>query len=878
MKSLITRALFLMSLLALAGRTAHADLNNYGLIADALQDNSYSRFLSSDGQYFLQNNGGNTGFNYWWMAHGIDAFIDAYQRTRNTTYLTRAKTLLHGVQSHNGGVYNNGYYDDMEWMALACLRAYEITGDTEYLNVSTSLWGTIKGGYTNGLISWSTGCHPNCKNAISNDPAIILGARLYAIGQASAADLSMIETIYSNMKSTLVDPATGAVWDNKDLSTGVVTTWEFSYNQGMFIGAGLELYKLTGDATYMTDAKRNADWSMTSNSTNGMLFSGETGGGDGGLFKGIFVRYLALFAREGNLADADRTRYIQAIKHNANILHSTGLQRPEILVGPVWSTPPGTVTDFSSQLSGEFLEEAAAVVNYPMVYKDVNYVGSWSSLPPGSYTTAQLVARGVADNDVSSITVPPGWTVTMYDGDNFTGSSLVRTSNDTFLSGGTWNDIVSSIVVAAPASTAAVTVYQDCSYGGYSVNLAAGSYNLSALQGAGVVDNDISSLQIASGYTVTLYQDNLAGTSTVQTASNTCLVAAGFNDNVSSLTVTAAATPTRTPTATATRTSTATATATATATPTSRATPTATTSTPTATRTVTPTATPTGASGTAVSLASAFDVNAAYTDGTTFSATGGADGVGSAYSSTLLGSSLTWSGTSFSFGAANALNGVRNVTVTLPAGQYTTLLLLGTGVNGDQASQTVKVNYSDGTSSTFTQTFSNWLNASQSVAGQSIALTMAYRNKSTGVKDSRAFNLYGYSFTLTSTKTVSSLVLPATNSVVVLAATLRTAAVATPTATSRPTATATATATSRATATATATARATATATATTSAGQCTGVPAFATCTAYANGSKVVFNNTLYHTIADVPATRDCPPSSPFDPSNDNWWVNDGGC
>jgi hypothetical protein len=152
------------------------------------------------------------------------------------------------------------------------------------------------------------------------------------------------------------------------------------------------------------------------------------------------------------------------------------------------------------------------------------------------------------------------------------------------------------------------------------------------------------------------------------------------------------------------------------------------------------------------------------------------------------------------------------------------------------------------------------------VAGQSIALAMAYRNKSTGVKDSRAFNLYGYSLALTSTKTVSSLVLPATNNVVVLAATLRTATTATATPTAPPRATATATATARATATPT------------TGSGICAGVPAFATCTAYANGTKVVFNSTLYHTIADVPATRDCPPSSPFDPSTDNWWVNDGGC
>jgi hypothetical protein len=223
-------------------------------------------------------------------------------------------------------------------------------------------------------------------------------------------------------------------------------------------------------------------------------------------------------------------------------------------------------------------------------------------------------------------------------------------------------------------------------------------------------------------------------------------------------------TATYTPTATSTPVPTATFTPTATSTVTPR--PTAT-FTPTSTATPLPTATPAPA---IVNLTA--NVNAAYSDGTTFPSTGGPDGLGAAYSSTLLGTSLTWSSVTFNFGAANTLNGARNKTITLPAGQYTTLKLLGTGVNGEQLSQTVKVNYTDGTSSTFTQTFSNWLNASQSVAGQSVAKAMAYRVKSTGVTDVRVFNLYGYSFALTGTKTVSSLVLPANNNVSILAATL----------------------------------------------------------------------------------------------------------
>jgi endoglucanase len=58
----------------------------------------------------------------------------------------------------------------------------------------------------------------------------------------------------------------------------------------------------------------------------------------------------------------------------------------------------------------------------------------------------------------------------------------------------------------------------------------------------------------------------------------------------------------------------------------------------------------------------------------------------------------------------------------------------------------------------------------------------------------------------------------------------------------------------------------------------CTGVPAFASCTAYATGASVVYNNSKYTSIAPIAANRDCPPNSPFNPSNDNWWTNNGTC
>jgi hypothetical protein len=58
----------------------------------------------------------------------------------------------------------------------------------------------------------------------------------------------------------------------------------------------------------------------------------------------------------------------------------------------------------------------------------------------------------------------------------------------------------------------------------------------------------------------------------------------------------------------------------------------------------------------------------------------------------------------------------------------------------------------------------------------------------------------------------------------------------------------------------------------------CAGVPAFASCTAYASGASVVFNNTKYTAIAAISSARDCPPNSPYNPSTDNWWTNNGTC
>src|ERR1700689_1732318 len=86
--------------------------------------------------------------------------------------------------------------------------------------------------------------------------------------------------------------------------------------------------------------------------------------------------------------------------------------------------------------------------------------------------------------------------------------------------------------------------------------------------------------------------------------------------------------------------------------------------------------------------------------------------------------------------------------------------LLGTAVNGNLASQHFIVTYSDNSTTTYTQSVSDWFTP-QYYPGESVAATTTYRDEYNGDKDNRTFLLYGYSFAINPKKTVKSLTLPA---------------------------------------------------------------------------------------------------------------------
>jgi hypothetical protein len=163
-------------------------------------------------------------------------------------------------------------------------------------------------------------------------------------------------------------------------------------------------------------------------------------------------------------------------------------------------------------------------------------------LRPGKYDVVYLEQIGLLDNELSSIKIPPGMSVLLFDGPDFTGKALylTRDANTDTLISKKFNNITSSIQVdeeqVLEKPELKVTVYQD-DFTGTSKQLRAGNYEHSEI---GIANNTLSAITIPRGLRVTLYEHGaLEGKSLtlVKSAGVDLLNQFQFNDVVSSMKV-----------------------------------------------------------------------------------------------------------------------------------------------------------------------------------------------------------------------------------------------------------------------------------------------------------------------------------------------------
>jgi predicted alpha-1,6-mannanase (GH76 family) len=336
-------------------------------------------------------------WHYWWQAHYLDCLVDAGRRELGLPGRPGAKfdgenrpsaghlasRLVTGIRLRNFLTVVNNYYDDMAWLALATLRLDKLAEDTrkrtgrdrnaKVLQSLTLQFDSASTDDLGGGTFWST------KRDFKNTPATAPVALYYA----RTGNRDKAQALLDWLDTRLYEPGQGLYRDGLRISgTGDVVLEEtiYTYNQGPVLGALLELggEANLGRAAALVDA-------VARNLTHPAPLLGRTaavlrceGTGDGGLFTGILVRYLALAAVDRRLPAETRATAAALVNDTAEALwegrrilpaqdrlarpgsHLVFSDRTELPARR--SYPEGAAVELSTQLQAWMVLEAAASI------------------------------------------------------------------------------------------------------------------------------------------------------------------------------------------------------------------------------------------------------------------------------------------------------------------------------------------------------------------------------------------------------------------------------------------------------------------------------------------------------------------------------------
>jgi predicted alpha-1,6-mannanase (GH76 family) len=312
----------------------------------AMQD-FLKTYYDADEKYFYTNswqmamNGsgplGGLYADFWWEAQLWDLVMDAYERNGSEQYRAMIDEVYDGFEKHYPD-WRNDYNDDLGWWAQGAMRAYNLTEDERYLERATQLfdfiWQYWTDDYGGGVLWKNTG--EDQKNVATNGPLTVTAVRLYqATGDESY--LEKANMLWDFVDEKLTDGA-GRVYDNYE--NGELRTWDFTYNFGNFILASLALREVSSDEAekdrLLERSVLSANWVLENLTSSGILL--DEGLGDGGGFKGVFVRALNKLSKIEELGAEKQAEYSQFLQDNAAQVWN---QRRESdgVTGNDWSSP-----------------------------------------------------------------------------------------------------------------------------------------------------------------------------------------------------------------------------------------------------------------------------------------------------------------------------------------------------------------------------------------------------------------------------------------------------------------------------------------------------------------------------------------------------------
>ncbi|WP_156252317.1 glycoside hydrolase family 76 protein [Pseudactinotalea terrae] len=302
----------------------------------------------------------NETFNYWWLAHAMDIAVDRWERSGDPSHLGAAVEIFENVLTRNEGRLFNEYFDDMLWLGLALERLSRAPGHERYLEPAREIWQhCLDDGWNDtmgGGIAWRK---PQrfYKNTPANGPFIILGARLASRLGADDPYLVWARRTMSWLQEHLVrDDGTVEDGVNREDDGSVDTDWRYTYNYGLFIGACVELFSHDHDERWLDRAELSARRAIELLAVDGVF--PETGGGDVGLFKGIFYRYLELLLALRPAADL-----VAFVRLGTDALWENACSGDVLRAGDDWRSPAADPTSMSTQLSAIMATEMRARID-----------------------------------------------------------------------------------------------------------------------------------------------------------------------------------------------------------------------------------------------------------------------------------------------------------------------------------------------------------------------------------------------------------------------------------------------------------------------------------------------------------------------------------
>ncbi|MGH2911174.1 MAG: glycoside hydrolase family 76 protein [Solirubrobacteraceae bacterium] len=170
------------------------------------------------------------------------------------------------LPSYNGSVVPPGgvsYYDDNEWVGIELVRLYKRHHEAPLLEKAEQIMAFVMAGWqTNpklacpGGVPFSDSPSNTDRNTITNGPAVELGVQLYRL-TGNQTYLQFAQMAYEWTRSCLLQPS--SLYADHIRQHGVIDQTLWSYTQGVMIGAGVLLYQATGNGAYLYQARQTAN-------------------------------------------------------------------------------------------------------------------------------------------------------------------------------------------------------------------------------------------------------------------------------------------------------------------------------------------------------------------------------------------------------------------------------------------------------------------------------------------------------------------------------------------------------------------------------------------------------------------------------------------